>query len=133
MSTPTKRSMDKWRAKGFIVAVVEKWVPNGPLGYKGPIITRDVWNFGDILAVRSSQVGAVLVQSTSGTNVSARIKKILETAEAGIWLAAGNRIFVDGWRKMGKKDERKLWECREIEILPGGKTSEDPKPEAPPF
>lgn len=124
MSTPTKRSLDRWREKGFSVAVVEKWIPAGPAGYKGPIVTRDVWNFGDILAVRASQMGAVLIQSTSGANVSARVKKIQATAEAGIWLAAGNRIFVEGWRKIGAKGERKLWDCRSVEILPGGVTSE---------
>jgi hypothetical protein len=114
--TPTKRSLDFLRKDGFSVWVVEKWVPATPCGFKGRLITRDVWNFGDILAVRIGQPGATLVQTTSGSNVSARLDKIRTIAEAGIWLASGNRIEVHGWRKTGPRGMRKVWTCRKIEV-----------------
>jgi hypothetical protein len=91
-------------------------VPNSPAGFKGPLITRDAFNFGDILACKVGVPGAVLVQTTSGANASARVKKIQAIAEAGMWLAAGNRITVHGWSKKGKAGKRKMWECREVEI-----------------
>lgn len=116
MSSPTARSLEKLRKDGFIAAVVEKWVPCGPQGYKGKIITRDVWNFGDILACKVGQIGATLVQTTTAGNMNARIDKIKSIAESGIWLAAGNRIVVHGWSKKGKAGARKLWECRVVEI-----------------
>src|SRR5690348_6720891 len=97
--SPTSRSLGKLRGEGYIAWVVEKWVPNGPLGYKGSIITKDVWNFGDILASKIGEIGATLVQTTTSENVSKRIAKIKEIPEAGIWLAAGNRIVVHGWSR----------------------------------
>jgi hypothetical protein len=114
--TPTQRSLAKLRAEGYSACVVEKWVPNSPAGFKGPLITRDAWNFGDILAVKVGIAGATLVQTTSGSNVSARIAKIRSIAEAGIWLAAGNSIVAHGWRKVGPRGKRKVWECREVPV-----------------
>jgi len=115
-TSPTQRSLKKLRDDGYIVAVVEKWVPSGPAGFKGPIITRDVWNFGDILACKVGQIGATLVQTTSGTHVAERLEKMRSIAEVGIWIAAGNRVVVHGWRKVGDVGKRKVWECREVNV-----------------
>lgn len=114
--SPTERSLKLLREAGYSACVVEKWVPSSPAGYKGPIITRDAWNFGDILAVRIGLPGATLVQTTTASNMAARITKIHQIAEAGIWLAAGNRIVVHGWRKSGDRGKRKVWSCR-IQVI----------------
>ena len=114
--SPTQRSLKKLRSEGYTAWIVEKWVPNSPAGFKGPILRVDVWGFGDILAVKVGEPGATLVQTTTGANLAARIHKIKGVAEAGIWLAAGNRIVAHGWRKLGARGERKLWECREVSI-----------------
>lgn len=116
MSTPTSRSLAKLRADGWTVCVVEKWVPASPAGFKGPIITRDAFNFGDLLGCKIGIIGATLVQTTSGSNVNARIAKIKGIAEAGIWLASGNRIIVHGWAKRGPRGKRKVWQCKEVEF-----------------
>jgi hypothetical protein len=63
--------------------------------------------------------GALLVQCTSGSNVSARVHKIREECweAASAWLLAGNRIHVIGFRKLkprGVKVAR--WEPRIVEI-----------------
>lgn len=118
--SPTARSMAELRKGGYSCCVVEKWVPASPKGFKGPIITRDAWNFGDILAARVGESGALLVQTTSGPNVSARLAKIRSIAEAGIWLAAGNRIVIHGWSKRGPKGATKHWTCRTIEVMTNG-------------
>ncbi len=117
MSTPTKRSLDRLRKDGYSCCVVEKWVPSTPKGFKGPIITRDAWNFGDILAVKVGQSGALLVQTTTSNNLAARLAKIRTIAEAGIWLAANNRIIIHGWSRRGARGDRKLWACRSVEVL----------------
>lgn len=114
--TPTQRSLAKLRADGWTVCVVEKWIPATPAGYKGRILRSDAFGFGDLLAAKVGVPGSTLVQTTSGSNVAARIAKIKGIAEAGIWMAAGNRIEVHGWRKVGERGKRKLWECR-VEVL----------------
>lgn len=43
-------------------------------------------------------------------------KDSYQHAEAGVWLAAGNRIVVHGWKKSGPRGARKVWNCRELEI-----------------
>lgn len=113
MSSPTELSLKKLRADGYTVGIVEKWVPQGPEGYKGPIIRRDLWGFGDLIAVRVIDMAVVIVQTTSWANVSTRINKIKGIPEAGIWLAAGNRIIVHGWKQ---KRGNTRWTCKEIEI-----------------
>lgn len=114
--TPTQRSLKLLRERGYIVDVIEKWIPCTPKGFKGPIKRRDAWNFGDLLAAKIGVQGATLVQTTSGSNVSARLAKIKSIAEAGIWLASGNRIVCHGWAKRGERGKRKTWTCREVEV-----------------
>lgn len=104
--TPTQRSLAKLRQDGYTVCVVEKWIP---MIHQ----RKDAFGFGDLLAVKVGENGATLVQTTSGSNFSARMEKIRGIAEAAIWLAAGNRIAVHGWRKTGPRGKRKRWECRE--------------------
>jgi len=115
-TSPTQRSLEKLRRDGYSCSIVEKWVPSTPAGYKGRIIRHDVWNFGDILACKVGVRGALLVQTTTGSNSSARLNKIKGIAEAGIWLAAGNSIEVHGWARRGAKGKRKLWDCRVVPV-----------------
>lgn len=53
---------------------------------------------------------AIAVQTTSGSNVSARVKKIAAEPRAKLWLQCGNGIEVHGWRKIGKAGQRKTWQ-----------------------
>jgi hypothetical protein len=77
--SPTQRSLAKLRSEGYRVAVV------------------------DILAIRGSETLAV--QSTSGSNVSTRVKKTAEAEATAEILAAGWKFFVHGWRKLA------AWGC----------------------
>lgn len=124
--SPTQRSLIKLRSDGYAACVVEKWVPISPAGFKGPLIRRDVFGFADILACKPLKAGALLVQTTSGSNVASRVNKIKLCAAAGIWLAAGNKIEVHGWRKNGKpifpsRGKPKTWICRVVQIEPDGR------------
>lgn len=108
MSSPTQRSLKHLRDQGYLVAVVEKF---------NSFTKRriDLWGFGDLLAIKGNET--MIVQSTSGTNVSARVNKIqLEPAihsVASFWLESPNRtIQIHGWRKGGPRGKRKTWICR---------------------
>lgn len=110
-TSPTQRTLAMLRKSCSHVAIVEKWIPQ-------TMQRKDVWGFGDILAI-DGLPGSLLVQCTSGSNVSARVHKIRdecrEAAEA--WLRAGNRIIVIGFRKLkprGVKVAR--WHPRIVDV-----------------
>ncbi|MFQ5589579.1 MAG: hypothetical protein ACE5HE_00310 [Phycisphaerae bacterium] len=106
--SPTIRSLRKLRKEGYFCAVVEKWNPY--------VKTRhDLFGFADIIAVLRNDV--VLVQTTSGAHVAARVSKILSLQSAALWLDSPNRhIVVHGWAKRGPRGKRKLWDCRVINV-----------------
>jgi len=93
MSSPTSRSLKVLREEGWLVDVVEKWVP-------GARIRKDLYGFIDILCIRGNEMLAV--QVTSGSNVSARVKKIAEHENVAAVRKAGMAIHVHGWRKNSK-------------------------------
>lgn len=101
--TPTHRTLKHLRDDGYQAAVVEKWNPHAR-------IRQDLFGFVDVIAVRDDETLAV--QTTSASNMSARVKKIegLETLPAV--RKAGWRIIVHGWRKNSKG----RWVLREVDI-----------------
>lgn len=89
-SSPTQRSLAYLKAEGYTVAVVEYWNS----------FTRrrhDLFGMFDLLALRSGETLAV--QTTSGSNVSARVRKISDSGLVGAVRDAGWQIHVHGWRK----------------------------------
>ena len=116
-TSPTQRSLKWLRQRGFTAAITEHWNPHARL-------RQDLFGFVDIVALcpvvdmvsLHSVHGIVAVQTTSGSNVAARIKKIRELGAAKEWLEAGGKIWVHGWRKVGARGKRKLWECREVRL-----------------
>lgn len=105
-TSPTQRSLKTLKDQGWTTQVVEHWNPYSR--------TRtDLWGIVDILAMNGQQI--VGIQTTSGSNVSARIKKIREEPRAMTWIESGGRLFVHGWRKLLRSN---TWECRQIEITP---------------
>ena len=117
MSTPTSRSLEFLRGQGYTAEVVERYNS----------FTRrrnDFLGFADILAFKIGVRGVLAVQTTSGSNASARIEKIRQEPKAGLWLAAGNQIVVHGWAKRGPRGKRKVWTCRET-VFP----TPEPSPE----
>jgi hypothetical protein len=88
--TPTARSLAHLRAFGWTVGVVEQRIPRTN-------ITRDLFGFIDLVALRGAETMAV--QVTSGSNVAARVRKITEAEDLGAVRQAGWAIVVHGWRK----------------------------------
>jgi hypothetical protein len=107
-TSPTQRSLKWLRQRGFTAAITERWNPHAKL-------RQDLFGFIDIVAL-SSICGIVAVQTTSGPNMAARISKIRDLLAAKVWLDAGGMIIVHGWRKVGARGKRKLWECREVRL-----------------
>lgn len=88
--SPTQRSKAHLEAQGYKVAIVERWNPYAK-------IRQDLFGFIDLLCVGNSET--VAVQTTSGSNVSARVTKIAEHENVAAVRNAGWRIIVHGWRK----------------------------------
>lgn len=100
--SPTQRSLKKLRDEGWLVAITERWNPHAK-------IRQDLFGFVDLLAVKDGQTLAV--QTTSGANVSARVKKIADVESLPAIRKAGWSVHVHGWRKL--KTGR--WECRVVD------------------
>ena len=106
--SPTQRSLASYRKAGWLCAIVEKW--NAHMR-----IRQDLWGFADILVIRGNST--LLIQTTSGSNVSARLTKLKALPAVRIWLESDNRrLVVHGWAKRGGKGKAKRWTCREIEL-----------------
>ena len=89
-TSPTQRSLALLRAEGWVVDVVERYNS----------FTRrrhDLFNIADLFAVRHGEV--MLVQTTSGSNVAARVKKIADAEHLPMLRRANVRVVVHGWRK----------------------------------
>lgn len=101
MSSPTQRSLKHLRDLGYpLVQVVERWNQYAK-------VRQDLFGIIDVLAVG---IDIVAVQTTSGSNVSARVTKMQESAALPVLKKAGIRVIVHGWRKAANK----RWVLREI-------------------
>lgn len=103
-TSPTKRTMDLCRKQGLTVQVVERWNQFAK-------VRQDLFGFIDLVAMGNGSLMGI--QSTSATNMAARIAKIKLEPLAKQWLDAGGRIIVHGW----KQAKNKRWECRETELF----------------
>ena len=101
--TPAQRSMAKLRGEGWLCAVVERWNPHAR-------IRQDLFGLLDLLCVRGDQTMGV--QVTSGSNVSARVRKITDSENTPVLRDAGWVLVVHGWRK----NAAKKWVCREVDL-----------------
>jgi hypothetical protein len=108
--SPTQRSLKLLRSQGMTVQVVERY---------NQFARRriDLFGFIDIVAV--SDCSIIGVQTTSGSNVSARLEKIREERRdaALAWLRAGGRIHIHGWRKIGPRGKKKFWAVRVMGVV----------------
>lgn len=101
MTSPTQRSLKHLREQGYRAEVVEKWIP-------GANLRKDLFGFVDIVAIRGAET--LGVQSTSRSNVSARVQKIADSEAVGDVRKAGWRIVVHGWGKL-----KAGWTLKEVD------------------
>jgi hypothetical protein len=100
-TSPTQRSLKMMRDQGYLCEVTERW-------NQWAKIRQDLFNFVDILCIKDGKT--VAVQTTSYSNISARIKKIQGLDSYSIIKSAGWEIVVHGW----KKDKSGRWMVREV-------------------
>ena len=113
MASPTSRTLKHYRDLGYAIDIAERWLP-------GVGIRKDLFGFIDMVALHPMR-GVVGVQST-GTAFSAHRKKILEERreECRLWLEAGGKVDLIGWRKLkvkrGSKATRYVPRVEEITL-----------------
>lgn len=101
--SPTQRTLKHLRDQGYpLVQVVERW---------NSFARRRIDLFGiiDVVAVGADIVG---VQSTSGSNVAARVAKITESEALPHLRKANIRVLVHGWTKRANG----RYELREVDL-----------------
>lgn len=103
--SPTQRSLEEMRKRGWVVAVVER-----SSNFGGMFRRHDLFGIADLMYLADGEAG--LVQVTSGSNVSARIKKIADSEHIADIRKAGLRVFVHGWTKR----DNGRYELREIDL-----------------
>ena len=103
MSSPTQRTLAEMRKRGYpLVAVTERWNPHAR-------VRQDLYGIVDVLAVGAD---IVAIQTTSGSNVSARVAKIIESDALPVLRKAGIRVLVHGWRK----NSAGRWVLQEVDV-----------------
>lgn len=115
--SPTARTLEYARKKGWDAAVVERWNPHAK-------VLHDLFGCIDILAL-DGRDGVLAIQATSDLNAGnsgRRCEKVAAEPRAIRWLRAGGRLEVWAWRMVGKRGERKTWQVRRLkaEIVAGG-------------
>lgn len=100
--SPTARTLEEMRKRGYLAQVVEHRVPF-------QFTTRDLYGVIDVLCIRENEI--VGVQATSGDNVAARLGKIANHEHTPMIRKAGIRILVHGWRKAANG----RWTLREVD------------------
>lgn len=107
--SPTQSSLAALRAAGYACWVCEHW---NSFTHK----RVDLFGAWDILALRKDEV--LFVQTTSGSNVSARVRKIADNEYTPAIREAGVRMEVHGWTKKPKVRGGKamVWKQRVVDV-----------------
>jgi hypothetical protein len=82
MISPTARTLQLLRRRGYLADVVEGWVP-------GTVILRDLFGCIDVAAVHLHERGVLGVQATTRGHLSARLRKAVGLPARRTWLARG--------------------------------------------
>jgi carbonic anhydrase len=104
VSSPTQRSKRLMEERGYVVAIVEYW-------HAFARQRRDLFGVFDLLGIGPD--GTLAVQTTSASNVSARLKKLADAEAVATARKAGWQLEVHGWRKDVKTGR---WVCRVVDI-----------------
>jgi hypothetical protein len=111
MISPTELSLKLLRSKGYTAQVVEHWNAFAR-------IRQDLFGIIDIVAVKEGEWGVLGVQTTSKSNITARLKKAGINKHLLVWYKSGNNFEVHGWGKVKGKWEVEIREVVEKKYLP---------------
>ena len=101
--SPTENTLKRLRKDGYLCAVVEKWNHHVK-------IRQDLFGFIDVLGLGDGE--KLAIQATTKSNISTRIKKIIESNHTVDVLNAGWRIQAWGWFKVKNRWQVKITEIR---------------------
>jgi hypothetical protein len=101
MATTIKYSLDYLKERDYITEKVEQWIPRTS-------IRKDLFGFGDIVAIREDVKGVIAVQSTTISGLQAHCDKAMEECGKALytWLTAGNQFIIHGWDGKDKLEIR---------------------------
>ena len=100
MKSPTELSLKYLRNQGYTCQVVETWNPFAK-------VRIDLFHIIDIVAIKAGEVGVLGIQTTSKSNISARVAKAKNNKDLLVWYKAGNNFIIHGWEK-GILEEREV-------------------------
>lgn len=86
--SPTQRSLALMRKRGYACFIVEYW-------HAFAKQRRDLFGFVDLLCLGENEI--IGVQTTSMSNVSARVNKIAEHENVAAVRKSGIRLLIHGW------------------------------------
>jgi len=114
MRSPTARTKQHLEKEGWLVEVVEKWIPCTPAGYRGRIIRKDLCDCIDILAFRGEC--QLAIQSCAGASHATRLSKAMASAKLKAYLQTAKPFEVWSWSKKGPRGKRKVWTLRVTQL-----------------
>jgi hypothetical protein len=109
MASPTQLTIRHYLERGYLVDVVERWVPRAN-------IRRDLFGVIDLVAITADEP-LIGIQATSISNVSARLAKARASAALAVWLRTGARFIVIGWAKRAGRWHPKIVEMRGDDMI----------------
>jgi hypothetical protein len=74
MRSPLALSKRAFEATGHVVGIVERRI-----GAPGETILSDLFGIFDLVAMKEGTTGLTGIQTTSGSNISSRVHKIMES------------------------------------------------------
>ena len=102
MVSPTQLSLKLLRNNGYLADVVERY---NSFSRK----RHDLYGIFDIVACRTGEIA--FIQTTTASNVSARIHKIEDHPDIDIIRKSGATLLVHGWRKLKGR-----WSVRVVDV-----------------
>lgn len=109
--SPTQRALKHCRDQGWHAQVVERWNPYAR-------VRHDLFGCIDIVVLDGGPGGPLGVQVTSGAHVAARMAKAQAEPRIAAWVDSPARFEVWGYRKVGPRGKRKVWELRRVPYAP---------------
>jgi hypothetical protein len=103
MRSPTQRSLKLLKEQGYLTYVTEYYNAYAK-------VRKDLYGFIDIVGIHSKETGVLGIQTTTGSNLSARIKKAEGLEGYWAWLASGNDVEFHGWRKIKAGRKVATWQ-----------------------
>ena len=95
--SPTQRTNKLLRDRGYILDIAESY--NAFTGRR-----HDLFNFIDVAALHVGKGELLAIQTTTKSNLKARIKKAEGLKSYWAWLRSGNPVEFHGWSK-----EDRVW------------------------